>query len=221
MILYLIPILVLAHILEVCRPIGVFSIGLFSIPLYLPILEVGAGPRCFAEGSAIFLGGSGSRAPRGNSRYPENRLGEVIFSYPCSSGICFGFIQILPKGPFRGGFTYYSVYSTWVYCCNNNITPGRFAGFFAYPHWSGPPRGFLLDPETNPRREVRSNVMTPEPELLDTTDFQRGQKTLSPRIGTTPDLTLGPSLFSRRSWKSGMVKCHLRILIELRTKGFV
>jgi hypothetical protein len=46
-------------------------------------------------------------------------------------------------------------------------------------------------------------VMTPEPELVGTTDFRRGQKTLSPRIGSNPGFGWGSSLFSKGIEKGG------------------
>jgi hypothetical protein len=104
----------------------------------------------------------------------------------------------------------------------NNVSSRKFSRtLFQVPMGSSstepPIRRFL----NGRRREVRFYVMTPAPRALGLRASNEGKKTRSPRIGTTPGLTLGPSLFSQRSWKTGKVKCLKRNLSVTPIKKFV
>jgi hypothetical protein len=56
---------------------------------------------------------------------------------------------------------------------------------------------FSSEGDREAEKGIRSNVMTPEPASKDFRISREGTETRSPRIGTTPGLTLGPSLFSK------------------------
>jgi hypothetical protein len=64
---------------------------------------------------------------------------------------------------------------------------------------------------------VHLNVMTPEPLLTDFWISREGTDPKSPRIGTTPERTLGPSLFSKGIEKGG--ETDEKISTEHRTPG--
>jgi hypothetical protein len=69
--------------------------------------------------------------------------------------------------------------------------------------------------------EVRHNVMTPAPSHRELQISREGTETRSTRIGTSPGLTLGPSLFSREKWVTRLVSgCRVTASV-LRTNSFV
>jgi len=164
--------LLLTHILQVWSPVGVFSIGLFTVPRYLPISEVGAGPRCCTEGSAIFLGGIGSNPPRGNPLIFEVGFGEVIFDYPPSLKI-FLFHARSQTTDWKGAGN--SEKSGAKYPSQGrNVC--RTSAYRVAPLFEG--RHSVK--RKSLRGEVRRNVMTPEPFLQDFQISNAGKKTRSP-----------------------------------------
>jgi len=185
---------ILTHILQIRTPVGVFSIGLFTIPGNLPISEVRGGPSVFAEGSGIFLEGAGSSPPRGNL-FCENVAEDSFLCYCCFRGI----IQIQP--PSR--------------------RPGTEQTNDGYPPSEGPNPAsarrefYKRIPEIN----IREDLMNPAPYHSEIS--RRGTENQSPRIGSTPGLDLGPSLFSKEKLETGKVKCLESNSYRIFIKRFV